>query len=65
MDLECTFTSSLLIEKGIINSDFIFTRDYIFSSPSYAAGVVMGRSANGRTEWKNISHQSLKEIEES
>ncbi len=54
-----------LIEKGIINSEFIFTRDYIFSSPSYAAGIVMGRSANGRTEWKNISHQSLKEIEES
>lgn len=53
-----------LIEKGIINSQYIFTRDYIFTSPSYAAGIVMGRSANGRTEWKNNNHKSLKEIEE-
>ena len=54
-----------LIDKGIINSEYMFTRDYIFSSPSYAAGIVMGRNANGRTEWKNSAHQSLKEIEES
>lgn len=28
-----------------------FTRDYAFSSPSAAAAVVSGRSANGRTQW--------------
>ena len=28
-----------------------FTRDYAFSSPSAAAAVVAGRSANGRTHW--------------
>jgi hypothetical protein len=28
-----------------------FTRDYAFSSPSAAAAIVAGRSANGRTHW--------------
>ena len=29
----------------------VFTRDYAFSSPSAAAAVIAGRSANGRTHW--------------
>lgn len=29
-----------------------FTQDVVFKSPSSAAAVVLGRSANGRTEWK-------------
>lgn len=41
-----------LIEKGIIDSSFHFSKDYIFTSPSLAAAVVMGRNANGRMEWK-------------
>ena len=41
---------SSLIEKGIIDKDLKLTRDYIFTSPSLAAAVVMGRNANGRTE---------------
>lgn len=53
-----------LIEKGIINSQFQFTKDHIFTSPSLAAAVVMGRNANGRTEWKTIDKKSLKSIEE-
>lgn len=28
-----------------------FTRDHVFSSPSAASSVVLGRSSNGRTEW--------------
>lgn len=54
-----------LLSKGIIDENYSFTRDYIFTSPSYAAGIVMGRSANGRTEWKTASHQSIKDIEEN
>lgn len=54
-----------LIEKGIIDSSFKFTKDYIFTSPSLAAAVVLGRNANGRTEWKNNKHKSIKDIEES
>lgn len=56
---------SSLIEKGIIDKNFKLTRDYIFTSPSLAAAVVMGRNANGRTEWKNDEHKSIKDIEES
>lgn len=54
-----------LIEKGIIGQDFKLTRDYIFTSPSLAASVVMGRSANGRTEWNNSEHKSILDIEQA
>jgi hypothetical protein len=30
----------------------VFVRDYAFSSPSAAAAIVYGRSANGRTSWR-------------
>lgn len=53
-----------IIEKNIINSDFVFDSDYIFTSPSLAAAVVMGRNANGRTEWKTVNGKSIKDIEE-
>jgi hypothetical protein len=43
----------------------VFTQDYVFNSPSTAAGVVLGRSANGRIEWKNKAGKTLKEIQEA
>lgn len=55
--------NKLLTEK-IIDKNFKFTKDYIFSSPSLAASIVMGRSANGRTEWKTFDHKSIKDFEE-
>lgn len=51
-----------LINKNII-VDYEFKEDYIFSSPSYAATIVMGRSANGLTEWKTIDGKILKNLE--
>lgn len=33
--------------------EYRFSQDYVFSSPSTAAAVVLGRSANGRIEWKD------------
>lgn len=57
-----------LIQKGILKLEgdvYLFTDDYIFSSPSTAALVVMGRNANGLTEWKMISGKTLKEHEAS
>ena len=42
-----------------------FTRDYLFSSPSTAAGVVLGRIANGRVEWKDEHGRTLREIDEA
>ncbi len=55
-----------LIGKGIIREEsgkLLFTRDHLFSSPSAAAAVLLGRSANGLLEWKDDKGRSLKEIE--
>lgn len=53
-----------LMSKGIIDSEFHFSKDHIFTSPSSAAAVVMGRNANGRIEWKTSDHKTIKDIEE-
>jgi hypothetical protein len=37
--------------------------DYLFSSPSAAAAVFLGRSANGRDEWKTKGGVTLKQLE--
>jgi hypothetical protein len=39
-----------------------FTKDYEFTSPSTAAAVVLGRSANGWTEWKDAEGRTLDEL---
>lgn len=55
-----------LIDEGVLvdkGEYFEFSDDYIFSSPSTAAVMVMGRNANGLTEWKNIDGKTLKEFE--
>ncbi len=40
----------------------VFMCDYLFPSPSQAAGVVLGRSANGWIDWKNDEGKTLHEI---
>ena len=40
----------------------IFLKDIIFSSPSTAAAMILGRNANGLREWKNKDGKTLKEI---
>ncbi len=55
-----------LIDEGVLvdKGEYIeFSDDYIFSSPSSAAVMVMGRNANGLTEWKNKEGKTLKEFE--
>lgn len=55
-----------LIDEGVLvdrGEFFEFSDDYIFSSPSTAAVMVMGRNANGLTEWKNKNGKTLKEFE--
>jgi uncharacterized protein with ParB-like and HNH nuclease domain len=57
-----------LSEKGILVPDgdqLVLREDQIFDSPSTAAGVVLGRSANGRIEWKNAQGKTLRDIQES
>ena len=57
-----------LLESGILkpeNSRYVFTQDYLFNSPSTAAGVVLARSSNGRVEWQTKDGLSLKAIQEA
>jgi hypothetical protein len=45
-----------LIASGVMeerDGEYIFTQDFLFSSPSTAAAIVLGRSANGWIEWKD------------
>ncbi|MFV0552989.1 MAG: GIY-YIG nuclease family protein [Anaerorhabdus sp.] len=51
-----------LREDRIINKENKFVRDYLFSSPSRAAAMILGRNANGLTEWKNKGKKTLKEV---
>lgn len=53
------------IEDGILKETddfYISTEEMLFSSPSYAAGFVLGRSANGWREWKTKSGTTLDEL---
>jgi hypothetical protein len=53
-----------LVNEGVMRPDgagLRFAKPHIFDSPSTAAGVVMGRTANGRTMWKDSAGRTLKE----
>lgn len=55
-----------LMAKWIIKHTWdtlVFLEDYTFSSPSAAAWFILGRQANGWTEWKMENGKSLDEIE--
>jgi Domain of unknown function (DUF4357) len=51
---------TLVEREGLL----IFTKDSEFSSPSAAAVVVHGGSANGLTAWKTEAGKSLKQLDE-
>jgi len=56
-----------LIEEGglVQNGDkYVFAKDTEFSSPSSAAAVIYGGSANGLTAWVNSNGQSLKGLQD-
>jgi hypothetical protein len=55
-----------LIDEGILKTkdEYLeFVEDNIFSSPSTAAAIVMGRAANGLIEWKKKDGTTLKDFE--
>lgn len=55
-----------LIEEGALKEEnglFVFMKDLEFTSPSAAAAVIHGGSANGLTAWKDDNGNTLKEIE--
>jgi len=49
----------VLVKDGNV---YKFTVDYIFHSPSTAAATILGRSANGWTEWKYKNGKTLDEV---
>lgn len=55
-----------LVDHGIleiVDDDTLrFKKDQIFPSPSQAAAVVLGRNANGWTEWKYPDGRTLDEV---
>jgi hypothetical protein len=56
---------SNLVEKGILKEEkgiYVFQENFTFSSPSTAASVVLGRSANGWIEWKDRNGKTLDEV---
>ena len=58
---------TLELRKSLVNSgkvkDFVFTENVQFSSPSTAATVIVGRSANGLVMWKNDEGKTIKELQ--
>jgi hypothetical protein len=56
-----------LIRQGVMVRDggrYRLAQDYAFSSPSLAAGILMGNSVNGLTAWKTASGKALKETKQ-
>jgi len=55
-----------LLKDGVLevvdDKTLRFAKDYIFPSPSQAAAVVLGRNANGWTEWKYPDGRTLDEV---
>ncbi|MDD9994156.1 MAG: GIY-YIG nuclease family protein [Dehalococcoidia bacterium] len=54
-----------LLANGILKEDgdaYLFVEDYLFTSPSYAAGVLLGHGSNGPETWRDASGRTLKVI---
>jgi hypothetical protein len=57
-----------LVRQGVMSpkgDGFVFTQDYLFTAPSTAATALLGRTANGRIEWKTATGRTLKELQEA
>ena len=57
--------NKLIEEGGLVpeGDRFVFVKDTEFTSPSAAAAVIHGGSANGLTAWVNASGKCLKDLE--
>ena len=52
--------TKLEMDGIIVNG--IFAKNYEFSAPSAASAVILGRSSNGKMDWKTQSGKKLSEI---
>ena len=56
---------SLLVQQGVLveeSGQFRFVKDHPFATPSGAAAVVLGRTANGWQSWKRADGKTLSEV---
>jgi len=56
-----------LIERNVLieeDNALVFSQDYRFTSPSTAAGVLVGGTSNGRKAWKTTTGKMLRELQE-
>ena len=56
-----------LIETKILvvkEDKLVFAEDTIFSSPSAASNMVLGRNSNGFTEWVTVKGKTFKDIQD-
>lgn len=57
-----------LIDNGVLGLEgnvYMFTSDYVFTSPSAAAATVLARRANGWIEWKDKEGRTLDKLKRS
>ncbi len=55
-----------LVREGVLLQDrqqLRLTRTHVFESPSTAAGVLLGRSVDGRIRWRNAAGRTLKDLQ--
>lgn len=56
----------LLLSEWVIEEDgdsIVFLQDHLFTAPSSASNILLGRASNGRIEWKDESGHTLDENE--
>ncbi len=67
LDAKLVSSRQELLRRGVLEvagEVLSFKQDYVFSSPSYAASMILGRSANGRRNWIDAQGHTLKELQE-
>jgi hypothetical protein len=52
----------VFVDRGTV---YELTQDYTFSSPSTASGALLGRSSNGRVDWKTEDGRTLKSLQDA
>lgn len=62
LNIEHYIQNNILVDKGEF---YELAEDTIFTSPSFASCLILGRSSNGQLDWKDKVGKTLKELTES
>lgn len=58
------YEERLKIESNGTIKDGVFIKDYVFTSPSAASAIILGRPSNGNKDWKLDDGTMLKDVNE-